>query len=252
MVINLEYKHVPDFENFNYHCKYMVPKTDGTFKLCGVVPEHTHENNGTMTYGEKRPADYYFVHEHTFLPKKIPCVYTSERVMNGCNACVDHIHVLDRIDNTEYVSLKGELIPIEDFYTPGNFVLCEENVQSLPVVESTEQEPEPGSSYRVPIGTRYDLIPPLALARLAQIYHEGAVKYQENGYLTGTLKASNVINHMLNHLFLWMCGDKKEDHLAKAAWAVFTLMVLEIHKPHDIDTCDYGKVANLSSDLTTS
>ncbi len=117
-------------------------------------------------------------------------------------------------------------------------------------------EPEAGSSYRVPIDARFDLIPPISLKRLANVYGEGAVKYGESEYLAKTLKASNVINHMMNHLMLFMCGDKKEDHAAKVAWGAFTLMVLEELKSDMIDVRNYGKALEIESmlvfDPTTS
>lgn len=116
---------------------------------------------------------------------------------------------------------------------------------------SSNVEPEAGSSYRVPIGTRFDLIPPLALRRLADVYGEGAVKYGESEYLNRVLKASNVINHMVNHLLLFMVGDKKEDHAAKVAWGAFTLMVLEELKPDMLDVRNYGKALEDESMLNS-
>ena len=116
---------------------------------------------------------------------------------------------------------------------------------------SSNVQPEAGSSYRVPIGTRFDLIPPLALRRLADVYGEGAVKYGESEYLSRVLKASNVINHMVNHLLLFMVGDKKEDHAAKVAWGAFTLMVLEELKPNMLDVRNYGKALEDESMLNS-
>lgn len=125
------------------------------------------------------------------------------------------------------------------------------NVTDILKPTSNNVEPEAGSSYRVPIGTRFDLIPPLAIRRLADVYGEGAVTYGENEYLSRILKASNVINHMVNHLLLFMAGDKKEDHAAKVAWGAFTLMVLEELKPDMLDVRNYGKALEDESMLSS-
>ena len=91
----------------------------------------------------------------------------------------------------------------------------------------TAEGSEGAKSYRVPIALRFDLIPPVALRRLAAIYEEGAQTYGEVTYLSRQLPMSVVINHLLNHLTLHEIGDRSEDHFAKVAWAAFTLMALE-------------------------
>ena len=129
--------------------------------------------------------------------------------------------------------------------------LASDDLSSILKPASSNVQPEAGSSYRVPISTRFDLIPPLALRRLADVYGEGAVKYGESEYLSRVLKASNVINHMVNHLLLFMVGDKKEDHAAKVAWGAFTLMVLEELKPNMLDVRNYGKALEDESMLNS-
>lgn len=73
---------------------------------------------------------------------------------------------------------------------------------------------------------RYDLIPPCALKRLAQIYTEGAEHYGAHNWTKG-MDYSDTINHALAHLFNYMSGKKDEDHLAKVAWAMFALMYFD-------------------------
>ena len=73
------------------------------------------------------------------------------------------------------------------------------------------------------LAPRYDLIPPCALKRLAQIYTEGAEHYGAHNWQKG-MDYSDTINHALEHLLKYMRGDKEEDHLAKVAWAMFALM----------------------------
>lgn len=87
---------------------------------------------------------------------------------------------------------------------------------------------------------RFDLISPIALRRLAETYAEGAAKYPPNpvthqcNYKKG-IPASNLMNHLLRHIFLWLAGDKSEPHLEHAAWGLFTIMHFEETRPDLID-----------------
>lgn len=75
-------------------------------------------------------------------------------------------------------------------------------------------------------GIRLDLVCPTALLRLAAIYHEGAVQHGVNNYCQG-LPIANTIHHAMNHLMMFLQGDRSEDHLAKVAWGMFTAMHFE-------------------------
>ncbi len=79
---------------------------------------------------------------------------------------------------------------------------------------------------------RFDLISPQALRRLAATYNEGATKYGDNNFRHG-MEFSNVINHVLEHINTYFAGDDSdgEDHLAHAAWGLFTLMEQEETHP---------------------
>jgi hypothetical protein len=117
----------------------------------------------------------------------------------------------------------------------------------MDTVQGESQPRETGSegkagSYRKPIAIRLDLIPSRPLVRLASIYEEGAKEYGPSNYLKSDRKlpASVVYNHMLNHLFLWLQGDRTEDQLAKVAWGVMTLMVLEEYRPDMLDMFEFG------------
>jgi hypothetical protein len=66
---------------------------------------------------------------------------------------------------------------------------------------------------------RYDLITPIGLRRLAQTYAEGAAKYGEHNWEQG-MPVHDLLNHALRHLYLYLSGDRKEDHLGHAAWNV--------------------------------
>lgn len=64
---------------------------------------------------------------------------------------------------------------------------------------------------------RYDLIPIGGLKRVARVCFEGAKKYGEDNWLKG-IPVGNLINHAINHIYLYLEGDETEDHLAHAAW----------------------------------
>lgn len=83
-------------------------------------------------------------------------------------------------------------------------------------------------------GVRFDLISSVGLRRLAETYAEGAAKYGDNNWLKG-IPASNLLNHLEVHLNKFKSGDTSEDHLAHAAWNLFTLMHFQETRPELID-----------------
>lgn len=72
-------------------------------------------------------------------------------------------------------------------------------------------------------GTRYDLITPIGIRRLAEVYAEGAKKYGVNNWQKG-IPYSNLINHALRHIYLFLEGDKSEPHIPHAIWNLMTLV----------------------------
>ena len=64
---------------------------------------------------------------------------------------------------------------------------------------------------------RYDLIPAVAIKRLAQHYANGALKYADRNWERG-LPLSSFTNSMFSHIIAMMSGDVKEDHLAAIMW----------------------------------
>lgn len=61
---------------------------------------------------------------------------------------------------------------------------------------------------------RFDLLPPAALFRVAEVLNEGAVKYGDNNWRQ--IEVNDHINHALNHLFAHLANDETEDHLSHA------------------------------------
>ena len=72
---------------------------------------------------------------------------------------------------------------------------------------------------------RYDLITPIGLRRLAETCAEGAKKYGDVNWQRG-IPASQMLNHAIRHVYLWLEGDDKEDHLAHAAWNIMGVLSL--------------------------
>ena len=68
-------------------------------------------------------------------------------------------------------------------------------------------------------GTRYDLISPIGLAAVAAACAEGAAKYGDYNWEKG-MPANDMLNHALRHIYLFLSGDRCEDHLGHAAWNV--------------------------------
>lgn len=80
----------------------------------------------------------------------------------------------------------------------------------------------------------YSLIPPESLKRLAEIYRVGEQHYPNRNWRKG-IPVSNIIDHAMEHLMKWLEGNRDDDHLAKVAWAMFTLMFYEAHGLLDDD-----------------
>ena len=73
---------------------------------------------------------------------------------------------------------------------------------------------------------RYDLISPLALRRLAIVYEKGAKKYSDRNWESG-MPLSTFLSPSLRHTQQNIEGHRDEDHLAQAAWNLFSAMHTE-------------------------
>lgn len=85
---------------------------------------------------------------------------------------------------------------------------------------------------------RPDLIPVIALKRLAKHYENGAVKYGDRNWEKGQ-PLSRYYASAQRHLWDWFSGDYSEDHLSAVVWNVFCII-------HHIE---YIRAGNLPSDL---
>lgn len=66
---------------------------------------------------------------------------------------------------------------------------------------------------------RWDLISPIALRRVAETYREGEKKYAAFNWEKG-MSISDLLNHAIRHQYLFLSGDRSEDHLAHACWGL--------------------------------
>lgn len=70
---------------------------------------------------------------------------------------------------------------------------------------------------------RYDLISPFATRRLAKWYELGATKYSDRNWEKG-MPFSRYVDSAKRHLDKYIMGMDDEDHLAAAAWNIFSIM----------------------------
>lgn len=65
--------------------------------------------------------------------------------------------------------------------------------------------------------TRYDLISPIGLRRVAEACAEGSHKYGDFNWEKG-MPVNDILNHAIRHIYLFLSGDTSEDHLGHATW----------------------------------
>lgn len=86
---------------------------------------------------------------------------------------------------------------------------------------------------------RYDLISPLAMRRLAQLYERGAGKYKPRNWELGQ-PLSVYTDSGIRHFFDFLWGKRDEDHLAAVMWnsgaAIHTEEMIKIGElPAELD-----------------
>lgn len=62
---------------------------------------------------------------------------------------------------------------------------------------------------------RFDLLPPVACADISEILAHGAAKYGEGSYLN--IAAKDHLNHAMQHIFAFQCGDTQEGDVIEHA-----------------------------------
>jgi len=70
---------------------------------------------------------------------------------------------------------------------------------------------------------RFDLIPPMAMERLARHYENGARKYGESNWQKG-MPLSRYLDSLIRHAYKLLAGMDDEDHAAAIAWNSFAFI----------------------------
>ena len=143
--------------------------------------------------------------------------HMTHHTLTSCAKGTDHAGPCERA----LESSKGMVIPreIAEALGPGVAAAPDTKVYATGSMRSNDAD-----------GTRYDLVSPVGLRRLAETYATGAVKYGAHNWRKGQ-PFSDLLNHAIKHLYQWQQGDQTEDHLAHAAWGLFALMEFEETRP---------------------
>ena len=81
---------------------------------------------------------------------------------------------------------------------------------------------------------RCDLLPPLALLRLARHFESGAKKYGDRNWEKG-IPCSSFLDSAQRHLLKYSAGYTDEDHLVAAIWNLACLAETEEKRPEMMD-----------------
>ncbi len=89
---------------------------------------------------------------------------------------------------------------------------------------------------------RFDLIPPIALDRLAKHYELGAKKYNPNNFRNG-IPITRYLDSAQRHINKYRMGEEDEDHLTAAVWNLIGIIETEylIELKYLSDNLDDGK-----------
>lgn len=73
---------------------------------------------------------------------------------------------------------------------------------------------------------RYDLLPPYAIQRLAQVYERGAAKYDDRNWEKGQ-PLTRFLDSALRHTFQVLEGKTDEDHAMQACWNLVAFVEIQ-------------------------
>lgn len=95
---------------------------------------------------------------------------------------------------------------------------------------------------------RFDLIPPYALERLAEVYTIGAKKYDDRNWEKG-ISFGRLFAAMMRHAWRWWAGESLDPEdgqhsLASVAWCAFALMHFESQGRTDLDNRPLGRLTS--------
>jgi hypothetical protein len=73
---------------------------------------------------------------------------------------------------------------------------------------------------------KYVLITPFGMKRIAGVYERGALAHGLRNWEQG-IPISRLLDSAIRHIYQYIEGCKKEDHLAQGAWNLFAAMHME-------------------------
>jgi len=73
---------------------------------------------------------------------------------------------------------------------------------------------------------RYDLISPMAMKRIADIFEKGSLKYADRNWELG-MPLSQFLDSGIRHAFQFLEGKRDEDHAGQAAWNFLALIHIQ-------------------------
>jgi hypothetical protein len=88
---------------------------------------------------------------------------------------------------------------------------------SIEVTDNTTVHPTGAVRSNSADGEAWELISPIGLRRVAATASEGEKKYTAYNWEKG-FGVRNLLRHAIRHCYLYLAGDRSEDHLAHAAW----------------------------------
>lgn len=136
---------------------------------------------------------------------------------------------------------RDNTLPFDSFFEHGEYeVIVEEKENDNPTLKDSgnRREFETGAVRDIEEGKgRCDLLPAVAILRLAKHFENGAVKYGEHNWQKG-IPIHSYIDSSIRHLMNYLDGQVDEDHLCAAAWNLVCAMWTEekIPEMQDIPT----------------
>jgi hypothetical protein len=130
---------------------------------------------------------------------------------------------------TETTHSSNVLVP-QSFTNPNmNQPMTQQDIDKLDTSLANEQSQDAPTDTNSSGGRQsrmvrdYTLVPPDALASVARVLHNGMSKYGKDNWRL--IPCDDHLNHVLNHVYLYLAGNTQEDHLSNAATRM--LMALE-------------------------
>lgn len=142
---------------------------------------------------------------------------------------IEGVDLIDALSSLNSISGQPSDVMVDDIPTFEDHPVFELRVMpKFETKDSGQREDFPTGSRRdTRTGKgRYDLLPPYAIQRLAQVYERGAGKYGDKNWLLGQ-PLSRFLDSALRHTFQVLEGKTDEDHAGQAAWNLLAFIEIQ-------------------------